>query len=211
MKTRRIILIGILATMMSGCLVKSLHSFYDESDVIYKPELTGKWLDDDSSKWVISRFTISKGLLKGDSLDNSYLVEMYEDTSRPSRFNVHLFSINGLLYLDFLPIMDKGEQELYDIHLVPAHSLARVRFDSNDRMTISWFNEEWLHKLFEENRVRISHEVILSDETGYGKQYVLTASTSELKKFIVKYGNDPNAFNDEDNKNFFYLKLNRTK
>lgn len=211
MKTRKIILIGILATMMSGCLVKSLHPFYAESDVIYKPELTGKWLDDDSSKWVISRFTISKGLFKGDSLDNSYLVEMYEDTTRPSKFNVHLFSINGLLYLDFLPIRDKGEQEFYDFHLVPAHSLARVRFDSNDRMTISWFNEEWLNKLFEENRVKISHEVILSDETGYGKQYVLTASTSELKKFIVKYGNDPNAFNDEDNKNFFYLKLNRAK
>jgi hypothetical protein len=211
MKTKAIVLIVIMAAMMSGCLVKSLHSFYDESDVIYKPELTGKWLDDDSSKWVISRFSFPKGLFKGDSLDNSYLVEMYEDTVRPSRFNVHLFKVDGILYLDFLPVKEDSDKEFYDIHLVPAHSLARVSFDSNDRMSISWFNEEWLNKLFEENRVKISHEVIQSDETGYGKQYVLTASTGELKKFIVKYGNDPNAFSDDENKNFISLKLNRVK
>jgi hypothetical protein len=211
MKAKEIVLIGMVAAMMSGCLVKSLHSFYDESDVIYKPELTGKWLDDDSSKWVISRYSFPKGFLKGDSLDNSYLVEMYEDSARPSRFNVHLFSVNGILYLDFLPLKDDRDQDFYDIHLVAAHSLARVRFDSNDRMSISWFNEEWLNKLFEENRVKISHEVIRTDETGYGKQYVLTASTSELKKFIAKYGNDPEAFSDDGNKNFICLKLNREK
>jgi hypothetical protein len=211
MKTKSIVLIGIMAAMLSGCLVKSLHSFYDESDVIYKPELTGNWLDDDSSKWVISRYSFSKGFLKGDSLDNSYLVEMFEDSARPSRFNVHLFSVNGILYLDFLPLKDDRDQDFYDIHLVPAHSLARVRFDSNDRMSISWFNEEWLNKLFEENRVKISHEVIQTDETGYGKQYVLTASTGELKKFIVKYGNDPDAFSEDDNKNFISLKLTRVK
>ena len=211
MKTKSIVLIGIMAAMLSGCLVKSLHSFYDEGDVIYKPELTGNWLDDDSSKWVISRYSFARGFLKGDSLDNSYLAEMYENTANPSRFNVHLFKVDGILYLDFMPIRDKGEQEFYDIHLVPAHSLARVRFDSHDRMTISWFNEEWLNKMFEENRVKISHEVILSDDYGYGKQYVLTASTSELKKFIVKYGNDPDAFSEDKDKNFLCLKLNRIK
>jgi hypothetical protein len=211
MKTRSIVSIIFVAAMMSGCLVKSLHSFYDESDVVYKPELNGKWLDDDSSKWVISRYSFSKGWLKGDSLDNSYLVELYEDSIRPSKFNSHLFKVDGLWYLDFLPIKEKGEQELYDIHLVPAHSLARVRFDSNDRMAISWFNEEWLRKLFEENRVKISHEVIQSDEPGKGTQYILTASTGELKKFIVKYGNDPNAFSDEGNTNFLSMKLNRAR
>lgn len=211
MKTKAIVLIGLMAALLSGCLVKSLHSFYAESDVIYKPEFNGSWMDDDSTRWVISQYSFKKGFMKGDSLDNSYLVEMYEDSARPSRFNVHLFSVNGILYLDFLPLKDDREQDFYDIHLVPAHSLARVRFDSNNRMTISWFSEDWLQKLFEENRVKISHEVVYADQTGYGTQYTLTASTDELKKFLVKYGDDPNVFDEENKSNFITLKLNRTK
>jgi hypothetical protein len=209
MKTKTIILTVMLAVLLSGCLVKSLHPFYNESDVIYKQELTGTWLDEDSARWVISRFSFTQGLFKGDSLDNSYFVELYEDSLVPSKFNVHLFSLDGLLYLDFLPVRDDSGKELYDIHLVPAHTLARVNFDDNDRMTISWFNEDWLNRLFEENRLKISHEVINSSAEGYGTQYVLTASTDELKKFIVKYGNDPNVFMCDDDKNFLCLKLNK--
>jgi hypothetical protein len=211
MKTKLIVLIGIVAAMMSGCLVKSLHSFYDESDVIYKPELNGNWFDDDSARWVISRFTIPRELFKPDSLDNSYLVELYEENARPSKFNVHLFTVEGMWYLDFMPIKEDSDQEFYIYHFVPAHSLARIRFNSDQSMSISWFSEDWLQKLFEENRVKISHEVVRGDETGYGTQYILTASTDELKKFLAKYGNDPDVFNEDDDSNFLTLKLNRTK
>lgn len=211
MKTKEIVLIGLVATMLSGCLVKSLHSFYDESDVVYKPELNGTWIDDDSARWVISRFTIPRELFKPDSLDNSYLVELYENSAPPSKFNVHLFTVDGLWYLDFMPIKVDSDQEFLSYHYVPAHSLARIGFDNNNSLSISWFSEDWLQKLFEENRVKISHEVVRGDETGYGTQYILTASTDELKKFLAKYGNDPDVFNEEDNKNFLTLKLNRTK
>jgi hypothetical protein len=211
MKAKAIVLIGLLAVILSGCLVKSLHSFFNESDVVYKPELNGTWIDDDSARWVITQFTFSKKLFEPDSLDNSYLVELYENSERPSRFNVHLFMVDGLWYLDFFPIKEDSDQEYFIYHFVPAHSLARIRFDNNNSISISWFGEDWLQKLFEENRVKISHEVVRGDETGYGTQYILTASTDELKKFLAKYGDDPNVFNEEDDKNFLTLKLNRTK
>lgn len=211
MKAKAIVLIGLLAALLSGCLVKSLHSFYEESDVVYIPELNGTWMDDDSSRWVISRFAIPAGLNKPDKLDNSYLVELYENASPPSKFNVHLFTVDGLWYLDFMPMKEDGDQAFYGYHFVPAHSLARIRFNSNLSMSISWFSEDWLQKLFEENRVKISHEVVHADETGYGTQYTLTASTDELKKFLAKYGNDPDVFNEKNDSNFITLKLNRAK
>jgi hypothetical protein len=209
MKTKTLVIFGILAAMLSGCLVKSMHPFFDESDVVYKPGLIGTWIDNDSAKWVISQFTFPKKLFEPDSLDNSYLVEFYESTEYPSKFNAHLFKVGGFWFFDFFPIEADSDQELYVYHFIPAHSVARIRFDSDRSMSISWFGEDWLQNLFEENRIKISHEMVRGDETGYGTQYIPTASTDELKKFLSKYGNDPDVFNEDDDKNFLTLKLNR--
>jgi len=62
---------------------------------------------------------------------------------------------------------------------------------SGDTMTIWRFNPDWLEKLFDENRIRISHENV-------GDQIVLTASTEELQKFIAKYSYDQEAYVDPE-------------
>jgi hypothetical protein len=72
---------------------------------------------------------------------------------------------------------------------------------------IKWFNEEWLGSLFEQNRIKISHETVKNES---GKEtdnfYLLTASTDELQKFILKYGKDA-VFDDN---NIVWLKLKRS-
>ena len=208
MKKRSIIVFGVLALILNSCLVKSLHQFYTEDDVIYKQELIGSWLDSDSTKWVISRYSFSKGLMQEDSLDNSYLVEMYEeDALSPSKFNVHLFQLNDKLYLDFLPIRDERYNKMLDIHLVSSHSIARVKFEKDGQVGISWFNESWLEELFKENRIKISHEVIGPMSGNHGKEYVLTASTEELQKFLIKYDDEPDANLFSENDYFLYITL----
>ena len=54
MKTKLILITALIAVTMSGCLVKSLHPFYNDNDVVFKPELIGNWLGNDSSSWEIS-------------------------------------------------------------------------------------------------------------------------------------------------------------
>jgi len=212
MKTRSIIFIGILAMAISGCLVKSLHPFFKESDVEFKNELLGTWLDEDSATWRINPFVFAKGFMKGDSTDNSYLVEMFDDTSNISKFNVHLFKLDGKMYLDFAPIREDRYDEMIDIHLISAHSIARIDFVSENEVQISWFNEEWLSELFEENRVKIAHEVITSSDGFNFKEYVLTASTDELQKFIIKYGSNEDAYLcDGESNNFLCTRLRRVK
>lgn len=212
MKTRAFILILLIAVFLSGCLVKSLHPFYKESDVIFDETLLGTWLDEDSATWRINPFTFSKGFMKGDSTDNSYLVEMFDDTAKISKFNVHLFNLKEKQFLDFVPIQDDRYEEIINIHLVPTHSIARILFVSEDEAIIAWFDEEWLNSLFEENRVKIAHEVVKVYGDGLNKEYVLTASTQELQKFIIKYGNDEDAyFCDDKNSNFMCARLKRIK
>ena len=101
---------------------------------------------------------------------------------------------------------------MLDIHLVPAHSLAIIDFVSENEVQINWFNEEGLKRVFEEKRVKIAHEVIISSDGNFTKEYVLTASTDELQKFIIKYGNDEDAYLcDENNNNFICARLKKVK
>lgn len=211
MKTRSILLIGLIAALLSSCLIKSLHPFFKESDVIYKKEFLGTWTDQDSAKWVISKYEFSKGFMKGDSTDNSYLIEFYEDISAPSKFNAHLFKIDNILYVDFFPVIKDQMEDFFSFHLVPTHSLARIEFKDNDQVFINWFSEQWIHKLFEENRVKISHETISMDGSENAAGYVLTASTNELQQFIRKYGNEIKTINYEDDKDFLCIRLNKVK
>jgi len=194
MKTKLIILTVLIAVTMSGCLVKSLHPFYTEKDLVYKPGLTGNWLGNDSALWEIRQHKAFAGLFKDDKPTNSYDIICTEKKGT-SKFLAHLFSIDGHLYLDFY-LPDPEGPDLAVMHLVPAHTLARVEL-SDKQISINWYNEEWLVKLFNENRIRIAHERIPYDpdeKNPDNYQVVLTAPTADLQKFIIKYGNDPAAF-----------------
>lgn len=211
MKTRILIFASLLLFVLSGCIVKSLHQFYQEDDVIYDNTLLGSWLDEDSTLWVIKPYTFAVGFMKGDSIDNSYLVELYEDANEPQKFNAHLFELGGKKYLDFRPLRDDRYDDFLDVHLISAHSLALIEINDQGSLTIGWFNEDWLGKLFEENRVKISHEVVKGESPSEGSEYVLTASTDELQKFILKYGVPGENGLCVDDDNFLCIQLTRNE
>ena len=78
-----------------------------------------------------------------------------------------------------------------------------------ERSPSDW-SEAWLADLLKNNKIRISHETI--HKKYQDDSYILTASTDELQKFLIKYGNDPNAFvdhpgaKDKDEIMCYYLK-----
>jgi hypothetical protein len=195
MKTRIILLLCLAIFILQGCLVKSLHPFYTEKDIIYKKELLGQWTDKDSATWEIRQHMRTTGILKPQVPDESYEISL-TDNKGTSHFLAHLFKLEGQAYLDFLPTDIACGNDLAGVHLVAAHSLARVDF-SGGRITISWYNEDWLVDLFNKNKIRIAHERVPYDPDLKGSgsmEVILTARTEELQKFIIKYGNDPEAF-----------------
>ncbi len=210
MKTKSIILTALLVITMSSCLVKSLHPFYTEKDIVYKPELNGKWQGADSTTWEIRQHTVFAGFGKDNKPSNCYDI-LYTDKKGTSKFLAHLFSLDKQLYLDFY-LPDMEGQDLAVMHMVPAHTLAKVEL-GKDQITIKWYNEEWLVKLFNENRIRIGHERIpydLDDKNPDNFQVVLTAPTADLQKFIIKYGNDPAAFENDKKKSDYTFVLKRS-
>jgi hypothetical protein len=180
-----------LAMLLQGCIVKSLHPFYAKTDLIYKKDLINTWQDQDGNKWRISRV---------DEQPQAYEMTFTAE-NKTATFLAHLFELGGNTFLDFRPLASDGSaNDLFEMHLLPSHSVAKVTRLSNEAVEIKWFNEEWLHKLFSQNRIKISHEVIMEENSGKDedKTYVLTASTEELRKFLIKYGNDESAFEGDN-------------
>ncbi len=181
MKARNIILIASIVILMSGCFIKSLNPFYTKKDIVFDPSIIGTWVDGDTSRWVIKQQ--NKWPVEPE---NSYQVEIIEKDGSVADFNAHLFRLNNQLYLDFYPSGKIGTNDFVDATVVLTHSLAKVSYTAST-IKIQWFNEVWFEQLLKQNRIRINHEKL-------PEGYLLTASTEELQKFIIKFGNDPLAF-----------------
>jgi hypothetical protein len=179
-KTILPIAVALILTLQ-GCVIKSIYPFYKESDVSFRKELVGSWMDNDSNRWNIHVNPFKQ---------NSYELH-YIKGSRDVTFSGHLFTLDGHLYLDLFPVSSNAEEMLYfDVHLVPTHSVAIVEKLTAGEVRIKWLDEEWLRSLFSQNKIRISHEVIMDSDAKQGEDdhmYLLTASTDELQKFLVKY------------------------
>jgi hypothetical protein len=191
MKKHFLLLALLVAALAQSCIVKSLHPFYQKSDLVYKSEMINAWQDQDGNHWKINP-------VKEEP--QAYEMIFMKDGKEAS-FIAHLFQLEGNLYLDFKPLASDGSvNDLFEMHLLPSHSVAKVVKVNKDVVEIRWFDEEWLHALFSQNRIKISHEVIVEENSGKDedKSYVLTAPTAELRKFLIKYGNDDAAFNGDD-------------
>ena len=182
MKTKHALFVaGLFILLLAGC-IPSIHPLYHEEDIVFKPELLGSWNEGDT-KWVFEQ--------RGE---NGYYLKYYEkenffiEASTYSDFEVTLIKLGDNYYLDFYP----GKNDQLDFSsllistLLPVHIFARVEF-VEDGVEISFFDRDWLEELLEENRIRIAHEKT-------PEYFVLTASTDELQKFVIKYSDVDDAF-----------------
>jgi hypothetical protein len=200
MRKTLIIVITLVAVCFQGCIVKSVHPFFKEQDVVYRKDFEGTWLDKEQNMWRIHQNVFKQ---------NSYELHCSKN-GREAAMLGHLFSLNGQLYLDITPVSDNSEELLvFDLHMVPTHSIARVELRNSNEIDIQWFNEEWLRDMFTQNKIRISHEMIMdpNPKSKDDGMYLLTASTDELQKFIVKYGDSEEAYAVNDD---LKLELKRT-
>lgn len=192
-------MVALMALWLQGCILRSVHPFYKKGDVTYRASLEGEWKDGEDVQWRIHRNPFK---------NDSYELHCNKNGAEATLLG-HLFTLDGRLYLDVVPLSDNREElTVFDLHMMPTHSIARVDLVSNDHVEIRWFNEEWLHNMFKQNKIRIAHEMMMDpnpkdEEDG---SYLLTASTDELQKFIIKYGTSEGAYGDKD----LQLSLTRT-
>jgi hypothetical protein len=189
---KKLIALSCLCILLTQC-VPSIHPLYTEKDLVLDDRLVGKWWEgkDADDRW---NFT------KLPDKEKGYLLELTQKDGKQFVFEAHLVKLGEEYYLDFLPHSSSQElssqsvksyfpEDFYTIHFIPAHTFAKVLINNNS-VEIRLFDSEWIDKLIREGKIRIKHESV-------GELQILTASTAELQKFILKYGQDESAFSEK--------------
>lgn len=116
--------------------------------------------------------------------------ELEDPTDAADLFKLHLVNLNGETYLDFFMVglLDEWDNSIPSFHQIPVHTFAKIDF-VDEGININWFDGDWFKQKLNENKIRIKHEVN-SEHT------LLTAQPKDLQKFVIKYADDPKAFED---------------
>jgi len=189
MKAKNFSFVLMMTIFFSGCVVYSFYPLYTEKDLFPNEILTGKWVDSDSTLWNFEH--AYNGKENPANIDStSYILYLKEKNKRESKFRVHIVQLSGHYFLDFYleDFPDDNNLNLASFHIVPVHTFAKLEASGN-RLKINWFNQDWLKKLIEANKIRIHHE-------DNGDYILLTAKPGELQKFVTKYVNSEEAFKD---------------
>ena len=124
-------------------------------------------------------------------------------------YDAVLLKLGNYYYLDVLPeapiddpkkFMDaefpginnlKKNRESYPslANYIATHSFYRVDFENDKKILLYPFDPDRLEKLVKERKIRIKHENVDGN-------FVITASTEDLQKFILKYATDPDNFEE---------------
>ncbi len=196
MKTKHVILIlGLL--IFNSCIVKSLNPFYTKENIEFTEDLIGEWTDKNNDTWTIKSVKEVSGKQKSstnkiseeeknvlEEYKNSYLVEYKTKKQEKSFFIATPFKIGNQFFLDFIPVdAEKIDLTLLKYHVIYTHSLVKLDILNDDSISIKWFDEKRLKKLFKEKKIKIKHKKV-----GIMKDNVLlTATSEELEQFLKKY------------------------
>lgn len=214
-------------------MICSLNPFYLEKNITLVPEIEGSWTvspvrfksgsspkeivdvwkqADTMSVWKIER-RISKETIKTpkgkDSIVfkalDSYKVWLTGTRSDSAiyQFKMVLFSIDKMLYADFMPVENTGlEKSRFAFEsYFRIHTLARVIIHGK-QTEFSWLGATSMKEMIEKKRVRVSYRWV--SDAG---RLLLTGSSEQLTGMIERYAGE-SRFVDWGNQPAM-LKLNR--
>ncbi len=200
MKTRKF-LFYLLAGLLGSCVpVMSLHSLFTEENIVFDEKLLGTWVDDPNSPkgtWEFKRVADSAQkdweLPPPKKPEKAYKLLLSNEEGAKGSFFAHLVKLEGRLFLDVFPSqlpcaqLDPKQDWVFNtVFLIPGHSFAVI--DSIEpQLKIRWTNEDEMEKFLKEQPNALKHELVED-------KIVLTASTDELQKFVLKYADDKRIF-----------------
>lgn len=169
----------LLAVMLGGCVLSSLHPLYTDEELIFEEKLIGKWSDGNN----IWEFRAGE--------PNTYQMRVIDEESKEGRFVAHLVKLKDMLFLDIFPDgVTLGEpQAFYGFHLLPTHTFMKVdRIEP--KLQLRAMDSDKVSEMLNEDPNLLKHEVVEG-------HIVLTASTEQLQEFIVEYAGEGGVFADE--------------
>jgi hypothetical protein len=184
--------------ILTSCL-DTLYPIFTADDVEFDPSLLGTWkYKDDNQKTHFNEFkklpTERKNELTGlvsSITDKCYLESSIDSSGLVEQQNfVFLVKLDDHYYLDYYPAelsSDKMIDQAFKDHQIKTHKSYRIDFASKDLFHLRRFDKGFLDNLIMNNKINIRHVSVQ-------RKNVITASTRELQKFIIQYGENPKAY-----------------
>ncbi|HEX9614075.1 MAG TPA: hypothetical protein VGA55_01135 [Bacteroidota bacterium] len=169
-------LLPLLATIcifLFGCPIRSLSPLFHEKDLVSDQALLGTWKNVENSDAVTFE----------TSGRNSFLALVHEDDGDSSKYEVQLGRLGEYWFADWFP-----ETKAEDYQLIPTHLISRVWL-SGDSLRLSFLEGDWVEQVLNADETAVPH----ARQTG---SIILTASTEELQKFVLRHAADGKAFPD---------------
>ncbi|MGO8732721.1 MAG: hypothetical protein ACLQVM_08000 [Terriglobia bacterium] len=215
--------LGLLAMMTACGPAEWLNPCYNDGDVTLDPALVGRWSDPDGDSilrfqkandkaYQVVYTEVKSDGTRQESEFEGHLVRLgeylfldllpqpssanpgtYAFSVSPSEdqngFQLHLAEVGEGLYVSFARVRQAStgnEGSSYELHLIQAHWVFRVWLDG-DTLRIADLSEDWLRGAVNQGKVEIGHEEV-------NDTLVLTASTPDLRAFLLEYAGDQDAF-----------------
>jgi hypothetical protein len=190
-------LLVLSSLLLQGCWVSSLNRLYvSPSQAIAVPELAGTW----AAACKEGKTCAATVTFQLDALGKSYSVEYKDEDGLSSCFTAYWLQIGEFRFLDLAPCAD-GDRNLwsfYNKHLVRTYSFWKTELSSdNSKLIVSALDPEYIAS--ELRLEQTSHYPYAIYDCGWHEQCVLlTASSTNLQKLMLKYGNNEKAFPPEE-------------
>jgi hypothetical protein len=191
----------VLLLGLSSCL-STIHPIFTEKDLLFDQKLIGNWRHNAETAELTVQITQAAGhdfdelptlrKLQGKAYK---VVYKDEDGNVEGAYFGFLVKLGKNYYMDFYPAetpATKTYDEFYCRHYTKMHTAYRINFISANSFELKQLDEAFLKNLIKEKKIRISHE-LTEDET-----FVVTAPTEELQQYILKYGDTPGAYYNDN-------------
>ena len=211
------ILFYLLAVLMGGCIpVMSLNPLYEKKDLLFEEKLLGTWVDADDP----NRPDVTWEFRRSGASEKAYELTITDKENKKGSFAAHLVKLDGSLFMDVFPNrLSSGKEQADEESLVynafffvPVHTFLKIDFitplakiknyipdanmnnmkrlskDYDYALRLRLTKADECEKLLKEDPNAVKYEKV----EGHG--IVLTTSTKELQKFVVKYAGDERLF-----------------
>ena len=201
-----------LLIFLCSCL-NTLHPIFTEKDLAYDPRLIGTWKVDSTEnkrRVVITNLSTESSIYLLVNISSikqkGYLISYQDENGTTSeRYIAFLARIGKHLYFDYYPANKKEElkmiDEFFGAHLLKMHTSYRVEILNDGSFELSQLDGSYVESLIDQKKIRISHEAFGYDDGHDGHEgyngILITASTSELQKYLIKYSDEPEAYESE--------------
>jgi hypothetical protein len=182
------LLMILLAVFPLHAAAQSVFPFYQSEDVVFKPELLGKWvLEGEAPVEFRDAGNRTYGIILGG----------VGESDGHTIARAHLLYLGGKYFLDIQVVeirypkdeKDKSQNDgkisfdlkSEEILLTRSHALILINFSSDlKEFSGTLWKYDWLPKMAEQKKLKIPY---LKDEMG---RILLTANSSQLRKFVAK-------------------------